>query len=67
MSGFIDQDHRADDIDATLWLQQDANYLYAQASRCRDEHPLANWLAPQIQEAAAASSHYARTIMGIKD
>ena len=54
-------------IDAAIWLQQDAAYLYAQA---RDKQAIdsitSTWLACRNQEAAAHSSKLARQLMGIE-
>lgn len=56
-----------EDIDAAIWLQQDAAYLYAQAREKQDHPSLAStWLACRNQEAAAHSSKLARQLMGIE-
>lgn len=56
-----------EDIDAALWLQQDAAYLYAHArAKQGDASLVARWLACKEQEAAANSSKWARQLLGVE-
>ena len=49
------------DLEAAVWLQVDAAYLYAQAAAYRDSQaPAAHWFATKLQENAAHSAALAR-------
>jgi hypothetical protein len=54
-----------DDIDAALWYQEDARYLYAEAAKYRDV-PGNAWLAVRVQATAAASAALARDMLDIE-
>lgn len=57
----------AEDLDAAIWLQIDACYLYGWARLYRDRgNPGDEWLAPQVQENAALSAKMARQRLGIE-
>lgn len=53
-----------DDMDAAIWLQKDAAYLYRWAATYRDAGD--KWLAREVQANAAYSSKLARERMGIE-
>lgn len=53
--------------EAAIWLQNDASYLYNEASNARDSgKPASDFVATKIQENAAHSAKLARQELGIE-
>jgi hypothetical protein len=55
---FLDGLNHAELVDAAIWLQVDAAYLYRFAGQCRDKNN--NWVATQIQNNAGHSAELSR-------
>jgi hypothetical protein len=53
-----------DDRSAAIWLQRDAAYLYAQATKYREQGRA--WMATLVQDNAAHSARLARQQIGLE-